>query len=314
MLLAAAAAVPGRSWPASGRADFEWVDTQRRRVLPLRVHWPDGDAPCPLVLYSHGLGGSRDGGDAWAAAWREAGLAVLQLQHPGSDREVLAGGWRALRAAAGAEQLLARVADLRFVLDELYRRQAEPPWARVRLDAIGLAGHSFGAVTTQALAGQRYAASVSLADARLAAFVAFSPSPARGSMLSMTQQFGAIGRPMLCITGSRDDDPLGEGMTAARRAAVFDGLPAGRGRRALLWLEGADHMSLAGNAALPIGWAGAGGRRDTEALRGEHRVHALAAWVSALWWLRWLAGERMADMTLHAVPGRLDPGDRWVFD
>ena len=314
MLLAAAAAVPGRSWPASGHDDFEWVDSRRRRALPLRMHWPDGDGPCPLVLYSHGLGGSRDGADAWVTAWREAGLAVLQLQHPGSDREVLAAGWRALRAAASTEQLLARVADLRFVLDELARRRGGQPWSRLRLDAVGLAGHSFGAVTTQALAGQRYAAPVSLADARLAAFVVFSPSPARASALSVVQQFGAIDRPMLCITGSRDDDPLAEGMTAARRAAVFDGLPAGQGRRALLWLDGADHMSLAGNAALPIGWAGAGGRREAEALRGEARVHALVAWVSTLWWLRWLADERMADMTLHAVPGRLGPDDRWVFD
>lgn len=313
-MLGAAAAWTGRVRSAPVADDLEWVDPARRRALLLRVRWPDGNGPCPLVLYSHGLGGSRDGGDAWGTAWRESGLAVLHLQHPGSDAAVLGAGWPTLRAAASAAQLLARVADVRFVLDELVRRQAEPGWSRMRLDAIGLAGHSFGAVTTQALAGQRYPAPLPLADARLKAFVAFSPSPTRGSALSPVQQFGEIGRPMLCITGSRDDDPLGEGMTAARRATVFDGLPAGHSQRALLWLQGADHMSLAGNAAVPIRWAGAAGTRDAAAMREDARVHKLVAWVTTLWWLRWLAGEMMAEMALHAVPNRLAAGDRWIFD
>ncbi|MGL6111398.1 MAG: hypothetical protein ACRC2B_15000, partial [Rubrivivax sp.] len=65
--------------------DFSWHDSARGRDLPLRMRWPAGDGPCALVLYSHGLGGSRDGGDAWGQTWAEAGLAVLHLQHPGSD-------------------------------------------------------------------------------------------------------------------------------------------------------------------------------------------------------------------------------------
>jgi hypothetical protein len=36
--------------------DTQWIDTARRRELPLRLRWPEGDAPCALVLHSHGLG------------------------------------------------------------------------------------------------------------------------------------------------------------------------------------------------------------------------------------------------------------------
>jgi hypothetical protein len=318
LLLGLLAARAAAAQPAGSVTDFSWNDPARGRELPLRVRWPAGDDPCTLVLYSHGLGGSRDGGDAWGTAWRDAGIAVLHLQHPGSDAAVIGGGWAALRSAAGAAQLLVRVADVRFVLDEIGRRSSHPPWSRLSADAIGMAGHSFGAVTAQALAGQRFsapapAAPVSLAEARLKAFAAFSPSPARASTLSLAQQFGAIERPLMCVTGSLDDDPLGEGMTAQRRASVFEALPAGRSRHALLWLAGADHMALAGNAGRPIRRAGAAGRRDPVALRAETRVHALAARVSTLWWMRYLGIEPMAEMTLHAVPKMLGPGDRWWY-
>ena len=266
--LLAARAAPAQ--PAGSVTDFSWTDPARGRELPLRVRWPAGDGPCALVLYSHGLGGSREGGDAWGNTWAEAGMAVLHLQHPGSDSEVLRSGMAALRTAATPQQLLARVADVRFVLDELARRAAQPPWSRVRQDAIGLGGHSFGAHTVQALAGQRFAQPGSLADQRLQAFVALSPSPGRGG-LSLAQQFGAIERPFLAVTGSLDDDPLGRdgavALDGASRAQVYDGLPSGQ--RGLLWLDGADHMTFAGNARQPIRWAGARGARDDAVLQRE---------------------------------------------
>jgi dienelactone hydrolase len=320
LITALGASAAGAGAPSAGAAppadvrDLDWLDPARDRRLPLRLRWPDGEAPCPLLLYSHGLGGSRDGGDAWGHAWRDAGFAVLHVQHPGSDAEVIAGGRAALRQAADARQLLARVADIRFVLDELERRQVEAPWSRLRLDAVGLAGHSFGAVTTLALAGQRWAVPASLAEPRLRAFVAFSPSPARRGRLTPAEQFGAIDRPLLAITGALDGDPLGEGLTPQQRASVVDGLTADQNRRALLWLADADHMSLAGNGERPIRWAGASGAREPAAIDAEPRVHRLAARVSTLWWLRYVAGERMAEMALHGVPKLLGPGDRWLYD
>jgi len=296
---------------ATAAKDFSWIDSQRRRELPLRVRWPANDGPCPLVLYSHGLGGSREGGEAWADVWNQAGLAVLQLQHPGSDRAVWREGIAGLRAAASAQQLLARVADVRFVLDELSRRASQPPWSRVRHDAIGFAGHSFGAVTAQALAGQRFAVAAALSDARIKAFVALSPSPGQ-DVLSIEQQFGGIARPFLVVTGSLDGDPLGQGRGAGGewRARVYDGLPSGR--RGLLWLDGADHMSLAGNAALPRRDR-FGRERDADALQREAAQHGVVARVTAIWWLRWLADDTHAQMALFGRMG-LGPGERWRFD
>jgi predicted dienelactone hydrolase len=292
--------------------DFIWTDAARSRELPLRMRWPAGDGPCGLVLYSHGLGGSREGADVWGSTWAEAGLAVLHLQHPGSDGALLRAGRAGLRAGGTPQQLLQRVADVRFVLDELARRALEPPWSRVRQDAIGLGGHSFGALTVQALAGQRYALPGDLSDARLRAFVALSPSPGRGG-LSVEQQFGRITRPFLAVTGSLDGDPLGmhPGRSGEWRATVYDGLP--RGQRALLWLDGADHMSFAGQGRVPIRSGGALGARDAAVMQREPAQQRTVARVTAVWWLRWLVDDRYAQMALYGRMG-LGPGERWRFD
>ncbi|MFM8735519.1 MAG: hypothetical protein ACKOC8_10030 [Pirellulales bacterium] len=56
--------------PAGDRAapiDLDVVNGERSRTVPIRVFLPgpaagDSNAPCPVVLFSHGLGGSREGG------------------------------------------------------------------------------------------------------------------------------------------------------------------------------------------------------------------------------------------------------------
>jgi predicted dienelactone hydrolase len=290
--------------------DQTWHDDPRARAVPVRIRLPASAGRWPVVLYSHGLGGSREGADAWGEAWAAAGFVVVHLQHPGSDAEVLRQGLRSLRAAASADQLIARVGDVRFVLDEITRRQraGDAPWRDVRLDAIGLAGHSFGAQTALAVAGQRFPLPGSLADTRVKAFVALSPSSHR-SRRPVQEQFGAIARPFFAITGSLDGDPFGSFETGAPRAAVYDGLPPGQ--RALLWLDGADHMSFAGNAARRIDGRGPF-RREPVAAEREPAHHAIVARSTALWWRAHLLGDDAARRAL-AQPEGLGPMDRLVL-
>lgn len=297
--------------PARATAqDQAWFDSARQRSLPLRVRWPSGEGPCALIVHSHGLGGSREGGDAWGRAWQQAGFAVLHIQHPGSDTEVLrGGGMRALRAAASAEQLRARAADMRFVVDELTRRarQNEAGWSRVRLEALGASGHSFGASTVLALAGQRYPASnAGVAEPRFKAFVALSPSPG-----NVAGAFAEVRRPMLLVTGSHDADALGRGVTGADRAGVYDGLPAGA--RALLWLDGADHMSFGGNAEQRLRARFGPLKREPLAAELEALHHERVAAITTLWWRVHLLGDAAAAVALRAPHG-LGVQDRWRSD
>ncbi|MEN9627112.1 MAG: hypothetical protein RJA10_338 [Pseudomonadota bacterium] len=302
--------------PAAGATvDETWPDATRQRQLPVRVRWPATGSPpaggWPVVLFSHGLGGTRAGGEAWGRAWAAAGLVVVHLQHPGSDLAAVRGSGassfgdrEALRRAASPQQLLARLQDVGFALDELTRRQAARSgrWADVRVQRVGLAGHSFGAHTTLGMAGQRYPGFAGVAEPRLAAFIALSPTvPAAGDARTA---FAALTRPVLALTGTLDGDVMGNGATPERRRAVFDALPPGR--KAQLVLADADHMTFAGQtgAAAEI----VPRAEVTRRLQPPH--HALVATLTTDWWRAWLMDDEAARQRLKQ-PAGLAAGDRW---
>ena len=69
---------------AAAVVDETWVDAARQREVPVKLRWPDASVhpgQRPLVLFSHGLGGTRQGGLVWGEAWATAGFVVLHLQH-----------------------------------------------------------------------------------------------------------------------------------------------------------------------------------------------------------------------------------------
>ncbi|MCZ4312168.1 hypothetical protein O4H66_02020 [Comamonadaceae bacterium G21597-S1] len=318
-VVAALATLPGLrpAWAADGPVfDALLSDPARgERPVPVKLRLPMGDGPWPWVIHSHGLGGSRDGAAAWGRAWAGAGVAVVHVQHPGSDRDTLREGMRALRAAASAEQLLARVGDVAFVLGEIARRaRSGGLWTRLRADAVGVSGHSFGAHTVQAVAGQRFAGAEAVAsDPRPRAFVAFSPSPgARTDTRDDARRaFGSVTRPFFALSGSLDTNPLADRGPqhddGRYRTLVYDGLPAGD--KAMLWLEGADHASFGGGTGMT---APVMRRRDAAVLAAEPAHQTLIAGMTALWW-RWrLSGDASAEAALRALahgqaPGGLGP-------
>ncbi len=278
--------------------DEVWLDSARQREVPVLMRWPAGE-PRGWVVYSHGLGGHRTGADAWGQAWAAAGFAVAHVQHAGSDIEIFKKGVLALRSAGNAQQLIARAADVRFVLDESARRQAAAkaagaasPWATLPLERVGLAGHSFGARTVMAVAGQRFdrapqAATAQLPDARFKAFVALSPGLAEVTLEQAQQQLAPTTRPMLVVTGSEDGEVLGNRETPESRRMVFEALPAGA--KALLWLQGADHYTFAGNHKTLVSQGPIRRAAGAPALEPQH--HGLVAAATTQWWRERLLGE-----------------------
>ena len=71
--------------------------------MPVRIRIPAGSGKLPVILFSHGLGGSLDAGTIWAHGWAEAGFAVVNVQHRGSDSAIF--GKPGFRSALGGDQL-----------------------------------------------------------------------------------------------------------------------------------------------------------------------------------------------------------------
>ncbi len=272
--------------------DVVWTDAARQRALPLRIRLPDAPGPRPVVLFSHGLGGSVDGGRAWGERWASHGFVVLHLQHPGSDESVWRGAERpaqSLRGAASLAQYVARVADVKFVLDELRHRPQQGDALALRMDLarVGMSGHSFGAQTTQALAGQSFdvpaaarAMAAELVEPRLRAFIAFSPS-ARSERAA--SQFSAITRPFMSVTGTADGEVgMGLGVRPSLRRVPFEGMPGPD--QYLVVLDGADHILFNGT---PRRRGGGDSARDAVQT-------GLVAEVTTAFWLAYLADEAAA--------------------
>src|ERR1039457_5151717 len=68
--------------------DLTVHDAARNRDLPVRVYLPTNTAPVPVILFSHGLGGNREGSKFLGGHWASRGYAAVFLQHPGSDDSV----------------------------------------------------------------------------------------------------------------------------------------------------------------------------------------------------------------------------------
>ncbi|HVP91269.1 MAG TPA: hypothetical protein VMS75_08645 [Terriglobales bacterium] len=232
---------------------YDWKDAKRDRPVPVKVYYPaDLDRPAPLVVFSHGLGGSREGYEYLGRQWAGYGYISLHVQHVGSDDSVWRGQaepMQALRQAAiRPENAVNRARDVSFAIDEMARlgRTSGPFEGRVDLGRVGLAGHSFGANTTLVVVGEVFVLPggqvAGFSDARVKAAIPMSaPVPRRREDLDRV--FGGIAVPCLHMTGTLDDSPIGETQAADRRLP-FDHI--GAAEQYLVIFNGGDHMIFSG--------------------------------------------------------------------
>ena len=220
--------------------DLTMPDPARNREIPMRIYLPRTEGPAPLIVFSHGLGGSRADNPYLGQHWAQRGYFVVFLQHPGSDSSV----WRdarpgetraAMQSAASIENFILRIQDVQFFLDAA---AGDQPWtAQIDSDRIGIAGHSFGAVTGQALGGQQFPGRA-FTEPRINAALMLSPSAA--VVGTQEDAFGEVAIPWMLITGSHDHAFLSR-QTPATRQTIFPALPEG-GKYEVV-LHGAEHTS-----------------------------------------------------------------------
>jgi len=189
--------------------------------------------------------------------------------------------------------------DVSVVIDQLEKWnmvKEHELYNRLNLEKIGMSGHSFGAVTTQAVSGQNFRISAIEADQRIKASVLLSPNIPK--MVSETTAFESVKIPWLIMTGTHDNSIINDS-DAASRLKVFPALP--KGDKYELVLNKAEHSAF-NDKGLP----------NDKLPRNPNHHKSILAISTAFFFLFLLENKEAKDwLNSDAVKLLLEKEDRW---
>ena len=263
----------------------EFVDDSRDgRAVPFKIYHPaEHDLTrMPVILWSHGFGGNRDGAAFISRYLASHGYTLVHMTHAGTDSSLWEGKpghpWDHLRkASVTRETTLHRFKDVPFVIDSLpgWMEENSEVGQYMDLSRLGMSGHSFGAMTTQVMAGQMFpdvdGKLISLREPRISSGILYSPVPIRHLVGEEPEPhiYGPIDIPLLHMTGTDDASPLHD-FGYDRRLVIHE--HTGHPEKYLQVLEGGDHMVYNGTR----GKLGASDLREVH--EAEIKTAALAFW------------------------------------
>jgi predicted dienelactone hydrolase len=253
--------------PVGTKSFVDLADASRGRSVPTTVYFPqpadsgwDG-VRWPVVVLSHGLGGTRASYVYLAEHLAGHGYVVLVPAHVGSNYTAVTGLAADLGITVGEALTIirldeaeweARPADVAFLLDQSVEWDLTDPQLHDRLDLahLGVTGHSYGGYTSLACGGARPKLSscelADFADARIGAAVPLSSQGIGGTGGFVQESFETVAIPMLIMVGSLDYGA--EGQPPLWRREAFEYMPPGD--KHFLLLENATHMDF-GNGTDP---------------------------------------------------------------
>jgi pimeloyl-ACP methyl ester carboxylesterase len=188
-------------------------DDARDRDIPLVVYHPkdkENLEKSPVVVFSHGLAGNQYTYRYFGKHLASHGYTVLQPTHEGSDTTSFL-----KRPGVGIfsqRELMDRGKDVTFCLDLLeHGKLPAEVSSKVDMENVALAGHSFGALTAQAMAGvvvkDHSGLEVLVEDDRFDAYIGMSPygDSLPTHLLGMDPEtYDRIDKPLLTISGDHD--------------------------------------------------------------------------------------------------------------
>jgi predicted dienelactone hydrolase len=281
-------------------------DAKRNKDLPIRIVVPKSGGPFPVIVFSHGAGGSGQNYFGLTGFWASHGYVVIQPTHNDSvalrreQGEPLPSGPRELveEYLFNYQDWIDRVRDVTLVMDSLVELEKRLPELKGKLDQkrIGVGGHSYGAFTTQMIGGVTLdipgqPKAQSFGDARPLALLLLSPQGKSANGLT-ENSWKTMTRPMMTMSGSNDSGVMGQ--LANWRRDPFTYSPAGD--KYLVWIEGAFHMSFTGALAQPQTASGPRGMLFSRMGQGtdQKAVFDYVKVASIAFWDAYLKGEPKA--------------------
>jgi predicted dienelactone hydrolase len=238
--------------------DIVLHDAKRNKDLHLRVFYPNEAGSYPVIVFSHGAGGSQSCCEALTRHWATYGYVTLQPTHDDSTLQRRNSGeedvnfLRAVRDALKKPALWqSRPQDISFVLDSLPALQKRIPALAGKLDAthVGVGGHSMGAFTADAIAGALVDLpnhpATNFADPRVQAVLLLSPQ-GPGEFGLTDHSWDHVTIPLISMTGSLD-------LGAGNQGPEWKKIPFERSRPGAkyhVFIQGANHMSFINSKTL----------------------------------------------------------------
>ena len=193
-------------------------DESRNKNLELRVYYPIGEGPFPVVIFSHGNTSSKDKYPKVGRFLAGHGFVSIHPTHSDSFKYSNQSGERSdwsKKSMWDQDRWISRPKDISFVIDSIDQIVENHDELRSKLNVskIAVAGHSFGANTAQLIGGAKIRLKgredlVSFQDERVKAIVAFSPA-GRGWVGMENDSWSELELPMLSVTGTKDFGPEG---------------------------------------------------------------------------------------------------------
>lgn len=209
---------PGRTTEAHNTVAASDSRSLTTRILAPTAGQPG--RPYPLIVFAHGSGGLGTGYDRLLRTWAQAGYVVAAPAFPIAREDSAAGDWQV--------DLPKLPGDMSFVIDRVLRLNDDagsPLRGAVDPERIGVAGHSMGAMTALAVAGN-----TCCHDRRIKAAVVLA---GRETPFGSGQFWNRIITPILLVHGDADYNvTYGDG-----RRAYANAPPP----RFLLTILGGDH-------------------------------------------------------------------------
>ena len=244
--------------------------------------FPDiADENFPVIVFSHGAGGSRLAYDPLVEHWVSHGYVVVRMTHGDSVSRLSREQKRQFNSLKDyvtdggiGRHFFDRIDDVRLVLDQLNKLETTVNGleGKINYQRIGIGGHSYGAYTSQVLAGVTIQHPISgkrqaHREERFSAALLLSPQ-GTGGMLD-EQSWSDVKMPVMVVTGS-EDNGVRRKEDADWRMEAYRNLPGGH--KFLTYLNGADH-----------GLGGISGHAGSPYRKNDSQLHVVKSTTLAFW-------------------------------
>lgn len=232
--------------------DIVLHDAKRDKDLHVRLFYPKEPGSYPVIVFSHGAGGSQSCCEALTRHWATYGYVTMQPTHDDSTLQRRNSGEEDINFLKAVSEALKKPAlwqsrpqDISFVLDSLPVLQKRIPGLAGKIDAehIGVGGHSMGAFTADAIAGALVDLpghpATNFTDPRVRAVLLLSPQ-GPGEFGLTDHSWDRLALPLLSMTGSLD-------LGAGNQGPDWKKIPFERsqpGAKYHVFIQGANHMSF----------------------------------------------------------------------